>query len=303
MEVAYLPIFQLEMENLKNPDKLRKFTAQDVSDYYDQTEVHYRMFWKLEKSLGLHYGVWDENTKSVSDAILNLNRVLAELGGIGKGASVLDAGCGIGGSSIYLAENLACKTVGITLSQKQVDSARLIAQKRGLDQQCQFEKQSYTATSFDDDQFDFAWAIESVGSAPHKADFFKEMHRVLKLGGRILMADTLKPQSYDITGHNDMLDMLNGWAITDILSIQEIKELAVQNGFKVVAEKDVSAQIKKSVKLIYLAGILGWFGTKAYNLFYNASPFSKVHYKTGLAQKKAFDKEKWKYVLLCFEKI
>ena len=64
---------------------MEKFSYQDIEDYYDQTEVHYRTWWKLEKSLGLHYGVWDKDTKTTADAIINLNKVLMELGEIKEG--------------------------------------------------------------------------------------------------------------------------------------------------------------------------------------------------------------------------
>ena len=96
--------------------------------------------------------------------------------------------------------------------------------------------------------------------------------------------------------------MLNAWAISDILSIDEIVKLATLYGFKLIAKKDVTAEVKRSVNIMYFAGLAGMVGTKAYNLFKNASRFSKVHYKSGIAQKKAYDNGEWKYNLFAFEK-
>ncbi|MEQ8909912.1 MAG: methyltransferase domain-containing protein [Vicingaceae bacterium] len=283
---------------------MKEFTYQDIEDYYDQTEVHYRTWWKLEKSLGLHYGVWDEKTKTTADAIINLNRVLMELGELKENDRVLDAGCGVGGSSFYLAENINCRTSGVTLSQKQVDSASQKAKEKGLEKQCDFLKCSYTETPFDASSFDAAWAIESLGSAQNKGEFFQEMGRLLKPGGKILIADTLKPKSFDISNNKYMKMMLNGWAISDILSIQEIKDLASEYGFRLRAEHDASPQIKKSVDQIYWAYLIGRFSSRIYNFIYkkSVSRFAKIHYKTGLAQKKTFEKGEWKYMLLVFEK-
>jgi len=283
---------------------MEEFTYQDIEDYYDQTEVHYRYWWKLEKSLGLHYGVWDENTKTTADAIINLNRVLMELGELKENYRVLDAGCGVGGSSFYLAEKLNCQTTGVTLSQKQVHSATQKATEKGLEKQCDFLKCSYTETPFEGNSFDACWAIESLGSAQNKADFFKEMSRIVKAGGKILIADTLKPKPSDISYNKYMKMMLNGWAIADILSIQEVKDMAADYGFTVKAEYDASPQIKKSVDQIYKAYLIGRFGSRLYNFFNKnkVSRFAKIHYKTGLAQKKTFDKGEWKYILMVFEK-
>lgn len=283
---------------------MKEFSYQDIEDYYDQTEVHYRYWWKLEKSLGLHYGVWDKKTKTTAEAIINLNKVLMELGDLKENDNILDAGCGIGGSSFYLAEKLNCKTTGITLSQKQVDTASKKAHEKGLDKQCNFLKCSYTETPFNANTFDASWAIESLGSAQNKGDFFKEMNRILKPGGKILIADTLKPKPYDISNNKYMQMMLNGWAISDILSIEEMAQIAAEHGFKVRAEFDASPQIRKSVDQIYKAYLIGRFGSRIYNFLNKktVSRFAKIHYKTGLAQKKTFDKGEWKYMLMVFEK-
>ena len=106
---------------------MKKFSSKDIEDYYDQTEVHYRMFWKLEKVMGLHYGIWTDKTKNITEAILNTNILLKEMGEIKASDKVLDAGCGIGGSSIFLAKSVGCSVTGISLSKKQVETATKLA--------------------------------------------------------------------------------------------------------------------------------------------------------------------------------
>ncbi len=274
---------------------MRMFSNQDIEDYYDQTEVHYRMHWKLEEGMGLHYGIWDDTTKNLSEAVLNSNKQLMELGGIGKGHLVLDAGCGIGGSSIYLAKMQGCQVKGITLSKKQQQTATNLAKEKGVSDKVEFSVQDYTNTYFPDNTFDYAWCIESMQTATDKRLFFKEMSRIIKPGGSILVADIFKPEWYDITKEKDMLTMLNGWAMSDFLCIDELYKMSEEYKFSVDRLNNVSKEVYKSVKRMYYAGLVGAIGTKAYNLFYNASPFSKTHYKTGIAQKRGYDRNLWGY--------
>ncbi len=280
---------------------MKLFTNKDIENYYDQTEVHYRMHWKLEEGMGLHYGIWDDSTKDIAAAVLNSNFKLMNLGEVKPTDLVLDAGCGIGGSSIYLAKHKGCTVRGITLSEKQVGTATELAKKKGVGDKVSFSQQDYTKTNFPDNTFDIAWCIESMETATDKTLFFNEMKRIIKPGGKILIADIFKPEGYDITKEPDMLTMLNGWAMSDILSIDELHETAGKSSFKVTKLENVSKEVLKSVNKMYLASYIGWVGTKAYNLIYNASAFSKTHYKTGFAQKKAYHKNKWGYYLVVCE--
>ncbi|MEZ4935052.1 MAG: class I SAM-dependent methyltransferase [Saprospiraceae bacterium] len=106
-----------------------KFSNQDIINYYDHTQPHYRQWWKMEESMGLHYGVWDESVKTLSEAIVNTNAQLAAMGQISQADKVLDAGCGVGGSAIFLAKKYGCEVKGITLSERQVATATEFSKK------------------------------------------------------------------------------------------------------------------------------------------------------------------------------
>lgn len=282
---------------------MNTFSPQDVANYYDQTEVHYRRFWKFEEALGLHYGIWSEGIKNLADAVLNTNNLLAKIGDIKSNDMVLDAGCGVGGSAIYLAKKIGCKVTGITLSQKQANTATEFAKKRGVSDLVSFQAMNYTATSFADNSFDFVWAIESMQTATDKSDFLKEAKRILKPGGKIVIADCFKSYNYAFNENKLMRLMFNGWAVSDVLSLQEFTEKAEQAGFKLEKELDVTKEVYPSVVKFFIAAFLGMFGTFLYNVFVKkASYFSRVHYKTGLSQYAAYKKKLWKYQLLVLKK-
>ncbi|MEZ4958924.1 MAG: methyltransferase domain-containing protein [Saprospiraceae bacterium] len=281
---------------------MKTFTPQDITNYYDHTEPHYRQWWKMEESMGLHYGVWDDEIKSLSEAILNTNRQLAKLGDILPSDQVLDAGCGVGGSSIFLAKHFGCQVTGITLSKRQVKTATLFSQKNKVHEKVRFQQMDYTATHFPDHHFDVVWAIESMQTATDKGLFFKEMSRVLKPGGKLFIADVFKQGRWEVSESPTMQAMLHGWAMSDLLSLADLSAFGKQHNFALALERDATKAVARSVKRYYWFALLGMVGTKWYNLFHRGTHFGKVHYKTGLAQHRAWKAGLWSYHLLLMKK-
>jgi len=52
----------------------RKTTNKDIGEYYNKNQIWYNLFWSKN---GLHYGFWEQNTKSLSDAIVNTNKFVS----------------------------------------------------------------------------------------------------------------------------------------------------------------------------------------------------------------------------------
>ncbi len=101
-----------------------------ISHYYDTIFPFYRAF--FGSSYGFHTGYFNQKTTSKKEAILNVNQFLAKKAAIKDGDYILDAGCGIGGSCIWLVNNYKVKTVGITVSKKQLEEANNLARKFNL---------------------------------------------------------------------------------------------------------------------------------------------------------------------------
>lgn len=278
-------------------------SEKDIIKYYDLTEGHMRMFWKLDEAMGLHYGIWDKSTKTLADSIVNTNRIMAKTAGIEENDRVLDAGCGVGGSSIYLAKHIGAQCTGITLSAKQVDSARSYAQHNQVADKAQFAVGNYFHTEYADESFDYVWALESMGTAPDKGRFLKEMYRVLKPGGKIVICDWYKAYDYPVDQHRCMQHMLYHWMISDLLTPEEQRELGKKYDFELIAHQDFTKEIKKSVNRIYWLSLVGMLGTKAYQLTHpKVSSYSKNHYKTGLGQYHGYRKGLWEHHLWVFQK-
>lgn len=161
----------------------------DIITYYQSSQWLYRLFIYDANSLGMHFGFWEKETKDRQEAILNENKSIITHGGIKKSMRVLDAGCGVGGTAIYIAKHTGALVCGITLDSQQVALAHHYAKKRDLSHLIEFSTQDYTHTNFPDNYFDVVYGIESICYSSPKSHFLKEAYRILKPNGKLVIAD------------------------------------------------------------------------------------------------------------------
>src|SRR5215211_1732942 len=167
----------------------RNITDDDIRSYYSNTSIDYWLAWLDGQNLSMHFGYEDDSTTDHSASLTKAIEVLADIAEIGPGDRVLDAGCGIGGSSLWLATARETDVVGIALGVDQVDLARREAKRRGRTNKAQFAVADFRALPFSDRSFDVVWAQESLCHADDKAKFFEEAARVLVPTGRIVVSD------------------------------------------------------------------------------------------------------------------
>lgn len=278
------------------------FTNRDIADYYNQTLVHYKKWWKLNDVLAVHYGFWDESTSNFAEALVNTNQTLMKIAGISEGDRILDAGCGVGGSAIFLAKEKNTKVTGITLSEKQLEFANKKKEELNLQSLVEFKLEDYTATSFKSSTFDVIWAIESLTSAPDKSKFAKEAHRLLKPGGKLIIADYFKTSIEKQDPHGWMEKWQNCWSLSEIIREDAYLAIFHQEKFKLLKNLDVTKKISPTAKIMYRSYLLGAIPSIVYNAFHNTSRFAKTHYLSGKYQYKALKEGLWEYRVLLFEK-
>jgi len=148
--------------------------------HYDLSTLFYRLLWGPH----LHHGLW-QGEESVEVAQIQLTETLADMAGIHGGESLLDVGCGMGGSSIHLARTRNCRTVGVTVSPLQRLWAKSTAAWHRVGRQSKFHCQDVELTRFPANEFDIVWSIECTEHLFDKPKFFAESTRWLKPGGRM----------------------------------------------------------------------------------------------------------------------
>lgn len=155
---------------------------------------------------------------------------------IRAGSTVLDVGCGLGGSARYLASEHRCRVVGVDLTQEYVDTAATLARWVGLDEDCEFHWASALELPFDDGSFDVVWTEHVQMNVADKAAFYGELARVLVPGGRLLF--------HDIFEGEGLLHYPVPWAEEASISFLEapgsVKQILEDGGFEIVDWEDTS---------------------------------------------------------------
>lgn len=277
-----------------------RFSPVDIAEYYDKTEVHYRRGWDLSHSLAMHYGYWDEKTQGFRHSLLRMNEALATFGALSNQDKVLDAGCGVGGSSIFLAKEIGCEVVGISLSEQQVQSAQFHAQEIGVAKTANFVKADYRATEFPAASFDVIWALESAVHDPEKHGFFKEANRLLRPGGRVIMGEYIKTEIAMKTKDKKLFhNWLHSWAISDLTTLSQLKAVAQAYDFEANQIKEITPQVRKSSWRMYYGSFFLGILSGAYRLYNpKVSYFADNHYKGLRYQYPALKRKLWQYYFI-----
>lgn len=104
-----------------------------------------------------------------------------------RGSRVLDVGCGIGGSARILARDYGFDVLGISISPAQIARARSLTPPDLS--HCRFAVMDALAMDLADGSFDAVWSVEAGPHMPDKQRYADELLRVLRLGGRLAVAD------------------------------------------------------------------------------------------------------------------
>ncbi len=238
-------------QNQPERDKQQK---DRINTYYSEAGPDYEIW---SKAFNMHYGFFRKGIHPFRREPM-LNQMSQEVferlkPDVHKKPALLDMGCGVGASMRYLAKKYQGLSIcGITIVPWQIRKGKTLNCQAGLDHRLEITAGDFTNTNFQNMSFDAAYAIESACHAPGpaKTPFIKEAFRILKPGGRLVVADGfIKNPHIPFSNFtkNSYRNLCESWALPQMAEIELFVATLKQTGFKKVTVEDISWKVAPSV--------------------------------------------------------
>jgi SAM-dependent methyltransferase len=249
-----------------------------VRHYYNRNTLWMILFGQGRGEGVIHRPVWTEKERSRREAVHTVERLIAEAVLATERSNrtekhILDLGCGVGGSALWLAARYPLKITGITLSPFQAQTARKLAQRRGLSGRCRFQVADFTRLPEMEGITD-AYAVEAFAHGSDATAFFTQIGSQLPAGGRLIICDdfiTAKQQSGSTQREPWLSRFREGWRLPSLMTADDALSIAARRGFDPIERTELTPFLRQTPAFIrrfqQLAGKLPRKGAWAASMY------------------------------------
>lgn len=196
---------------------------------------------------------------------------LVDLIGITSETTLLDAGCGIGGTARFVADRFECRVTAVDLTEEYCETCDWLNRLVGLDNQVSVRQADITDLPFADATFDVVLSQHVQMNVADKARLYSEARRVLVSGGRLALWDIT------IGGHGELdypLPWATGPEVSHLVTPERLKSSIESAGFEIEFWNDLTDQAASTMQALLalppnplgLHAFVADFAVKARNL-------------------------------------
>lgn len=219
--------------------------AGEVSTYYDRNTRRFLTFGVGGRAQAIRRAVWAPGVESREEALQYANgRILGELRQLGA-ETVVDLGCGVGGSIRYLGERHPASYEGVTLSPVQAEMAKSVTS--GL--RSRIHLRSFTDAAFWNDVPDPIDAAFSIEASVHVRDLtpaLREAAGKIRHGGRLVVVDDFLREAPPGSAREErwIREFKEGWHAPGLRRVSQLQKAAEDHGFALLENDDLTPYLE-----------------------------------------------------------
>jgi tocopherol O-methyltransferase len=210
-----------------------------IRKHYDVVSPYYQALWGEH----IHHGYWIHGDESKEQAQVQLIEQLAKVAGIRPGCTILDCGCGFGGTAVYLAKKFGAEVTGITISPVQVEMANRAAERDRVDAKFMLmdaEDMRFTQA------FDVVWSTESISHYYDLQKFFLSAAKCLRPRGTLALTDWFRREALTAARSKKFIEPIEKSMMVELRTMGAYEEWMRANGLTVTARETLNAQCAKT---------------------------------------------------------
>ena len=225
----------------------------DIQHYYDKNTMRFLKYGNGISALAIHQPLYAPGVYTKMEAADYINDLIYQqiISNCKQNSIqyIIDLGCGVGGSLLSLSKKLKFIGVGLTISVNQALFAQNNYKNSDNKNKIYFIVANYLQIPLLA-KYNIAYAIESFVHNTNPDGFFSELSSYLNDNGLLIICDDFLSDSKSILSKNDHFwinKFKNGWHISALMRINEIRSIAEKNKFEIINEKDLTPYLKYGI--------------------------------------------------------